>query len=376
MDVLIEHIDDILPHLPNDGPFRVYRRKGYVTVDYAFIDEGAFSNTLLCECRGLKFNTDGSILARPLHKFFNYGEKSAPQSLDWSTPVFALEKRDGTMVHPAQLNGNLVWMTRMGMTEQAESAQAYVTPEIAALSTYCLNSGQTPIFEYTGPDNRIVIDYTEPQLTLLAIRDIRTGQYMPYTEIVSLAARFDTRAVASAILKEEEFEHFILQSREATGIEGYVVVFDDGTRIKIKSTAYTLRHRALSSVTQEKVVLSWVCKNIVDDILPLVSPELADRILDYQKTVLKQLDRHHARLESFRDMHKSLSRKAYAERVNTELPVWLRPAAFKLLGGADVREFLMEQIANAATTQTRVDDMREAIGTVWDTEGLTLPEHS
>lgn len=376
MDVLIEHIDDIRPHLPDGGPFRVYRRKGYITVDYAFIDEGAFSNTLLCECRGLKFNTDGTILARPLHKFFNYGEKSAPQSLDWSTPVFALEKCDGTMVHPAHLNGDLVWMTRMGMTEQAESAQAFVTPEIEALSTFCLNRGQTPVFEYTGPNNRIVVAYDEPQLTLIAIRDIRTGRYVPYTEMVSLAAEFGTQVVASTVLHEIEFESFIQQSRQETGIEGYVVVFNDGTRLKVKAEAYTLRHRALSSVTQEKVVLSWVCKDIVDDILPLVSPDLGDRIVGYQKTVLKQLDRHHERLQTFRHTHINLSRKAYAEKVNTELPVWLRPAAFRLLGGVDVREFLMEQIASAATTQTRVDDMREAIGTVWDTEGLTLPEHS
>lgn len=60
-------------------------------------------------------------------------------------------------------------MTRMGITDVAVIA----ADKFLRRSNYfdfCslfLDRGQTPIFEYTAPDNRIVLNYPTPELTLL-----------------------------------------------------------------------------------------------------------------------------------------------------------------------------------------------------------------
>ena len=72
----IEHIDDILPHIEGKNEFKIHHHKeGYTTIDYMFEDTNTFDNEVLLECRGIKFDADGKILARPLHKFLNLGQK-------------------------------------------------------------------------------------------------------------------------------------------------------------------------------------------------------------------------------------------------------------------------------------------------------------
>ncbi|MFK5282445.1 hypothetical protein ACI3PL_23080, partial [Lacticaseibacillus paracasei] len=44
------------------------------------------------------------------------------------------------------------------------------------LYTSCV-CGFTTIFEWTAPENRIVIGYDKTELTLLAVRNINSGQY-------------------------------------------------------------------------------------------------------------------------------------------------------------------------------------------------------
>lgn len=93
-----------------------------------------------------------------------------------------LEKLDGSMIHPALVEGRLVLMTRMGRTDVARSAEAFALdhPHLA-YKRFCramLNDCITPIFEYVTPDNRIVIAYPERAMILTGMRRIREGSTM------------------------------------------------------------------------------------------------------------------------------------------------------------------------------------------------------
>src|SRR6478609_139429 len=99
----IEHINDVLPHIEGRPEFIVAERPGYKVIDYnvAFFD--SFDDPMRLECRGIKFDAKGKILARPMHKFFNVGERpdTQPELLDFSKPHIITEKLDGSMIHPA-----------------------------------------------------------------------------------------------------------------------------------------------------------------------------------------------------------------------------------------------------------------------------------
>ena len=79
----IESIDDVLPHIKGRDEFRVTDKGDYTVINYMVNLEETFKwnedDALGCairrECRGLAFDTEGEIISRPYHKFFNVNEK-------------------------------------------------------------------------------------------------------------------------------------------------------------------------------------------------------------------------------------------------------------------------------------------------------------
>lgn len=68
----------------------------------------------------------------------------------------------------------------MGITDVASLAEEFVAdkPNYVEFANECIGMKYTPIFEYTSPNNRIVVKYDEERLTLTAVRHNRTGRYL------------------------------------------------------------------------------------------------------------------------------------------------------------------------------------------------------
>jgi hypothetical protein len=65
---------------------------------YMLSAENTFDSDWARECRGIVFNTSsGQVVGRPLHKFFNVGEREDTRSerIDWSKVIRVMDKRDG-----------------------------------------------------------------------------------------------------------------------------------------------------------------------------------------------------------------------------------------------------------------------------------------
>jgi len=186
----IRTIDDVLPHIQGRDEFIVAERDFGTVINYAVSMADTFDMTgpddlggaIRRECRGLKFYHNGEIAARPFVKFFNVGERdeTQPHMIDMSLPHLIEEKRDGSMLHPMLVDGYIRWMTKMGITEVAMKAEEFVAKntKYKDFAAWCINEKVTPIFEWTSPNNQIVLLYEEDQLTLLAIRHNITGEYL------------------------------------------------------------------------------------------------------------------------------------------------------------------------------------------------------
>ena len=373
MELPIETIDDVLPYIREGSGIIVSTRRDHTVIDYVFSTEETFDSAMALQCRGLKFDADGRIIGRPFHKFFNIGEREDPHQIDWSQPHRVTDKLDGSMVHAALLNGELVFMTRMGVTEQSRQAQQLASDGELRFCRERLAAGQTPIFEYTGPDNRVVVAYEEPQLTLLAVRDMVSGRYLAHDELVSLGTE-RALSVVETFASMDDIKRFMATARDREGAEGFVIAFDDGHRLKLKADGYVLRHRALASVHLEKNVLAWVATQAIDDVVPLLSPDIAARVLEYQSAVEGGIKVCSDRIEDFHNAHRHLSRKDYARTVQDKLPKPMRSIAFARLDGKSVRDGLLAQLNWASGSQARIDDVRSCYGFGWSTKGLTVPE--
>lgn len=373
MEVKIENISDVLPFIKEDSGIIVSKRHDHSIIDYVFTTDDMWDSEMALQCRGLKFDIDGNIIGRPFHKFFNIGEKEAPQDIAWELPHTILDKLDGSMVHPVRLNGELIFMTRMGATEKAKQAQSLAHSGVIDLSQHCIDAQMTPVFEFTSPKNRIVVAYSETKLTLLAVRELVSGRYLLQPELEALGQKFGV-PVVKALGAIGEFQSFIDRAREEEGIEGYVVAFEHGHRLKLKTKHYTLRHKALASVTLEKNVLEWVLSGAVDDVVPLLAPSIARMLQEYNDSVFDAISRREKEVIEFTDDHRNLPRKEFAAKAKANLDSRIMGAAFAILDDRSPRKFLLDNLSRATGSINRIDAVRDLYGFEWKLEGITLPE--
>ncbi|MEO0990865.1 MAG: RNA ligase [Pseudomonadota bacterium] len=224
--------------------------------------------------------------------------------------------------------------------------------------------GYTPVFEFTSPDNRIVVAYDKPALTLLAVRHMRSGTYLPHTELEALAAKHGV-PVARSFGRVEDVARFWTEARALEGIEGYVIAFEDGHRLKIKADAYVLRHKALAGLAHEKNLLAWIATDAVDDMLPLLSSEAAEKVRAYQSQIMEAVSRWEAEIDSFVDAHQHLDRKDFAMKTKATVPPRLQSVVFRALDGTPARKGLMEILERASGSETKVEAIREHFGMAW-----------
>jgi RNA ligase len=186
----IRTLDDVLPHIEGRSEFIVAERDFGFVVNYMVSMQNTFDmesiddigGAIRRELRGIKFGLDRKIIARPFHKFFNVGERAETQiaNLDFSQDHRVLSKEDGSMAHPILHEGKVRWCTKMGFSSVAEYIQTFADKnnKYNDFANYCMCAGFTPLFEYVGPHNKVVIDYREENMILLAIRNVINGEYV------------------------------------------------------------------------------------------------------------------------------------------------------------------------------------------------------
>jgi RNA ligase len=336
--VIINHVDDVLPHITDLPEIRHTVKDGYSVIDYNFETADTFMSPITQQCRGLKFDETGRIIGRPLHKFFNYGQKLLPY--DWLMPHKIMLKLDGSMVHTCIIRGELRLCTRMGTTEHAQAAEALLTSAQRDALYAAELSGLTVIMEYTSPYNRIVIAYDTPELTVLAARDRITGEYvhgfnlLPYFKSVQT---FDIIINDSSVAGLREY---------TTGIEGYVVSWADGTYVKIKAEEYVRYHRAFSFFDRPSMILPMVLSGNCDDIYPLLANVHAEKLRSFEQAVLTEVQGMIDTVEQFYAANRDLDRKSYALKVNNEVEIHLRAACFLDLKGSEIKDIISRGIIN------------------------------
>lgn len=364
----IEHIDEVLPHVAGRSDFVVAQRPGYTVIDYVYAAADTFEDPVRLECRGLKFGPDGKTLARPFAKFFNIGEKerTQPHLIDLTRPHTVMEKLDGSMIHPAIVDGKLVFMTRMGHTDVAKKAEALITP---VLETACkialIEMGVTPIFEYTAPNNRIIIKYERPQLHLLALRETISGAYLPVETVRPNAIRMGVEPVPFVPSYWESTQDFVAYARTIQGAEGFVIRFDDGMWLKMKGDDYVLKHRSKDQISLEKNALALILAGQVDDVMPLLTDDDRRNLEGYRDAVLAGVAETAERVAAVVASGAHLDQKQFAVEHLAALDPALRQLAFAARKGAAPADAVREAIAKRLGSQTDVDAVRPLFNATW-----------
>jgi RNA ligase len=259
------------------------QESGTTVVCYMMSRDTTFDLDVAREARGLVYDTfTGDILSRPLHKFHNVYEKphTQPDKIDWSKATRAMVKRDGSMIHTVvkgnpHMRGSANLMSFHNKANFAFKSKKSFTSDVVRevhhwlmedyaevggwrgkpvprarkyveLCNLLVNLGQTAIFEWTAPQSRIVLGYTEPDLQLLHVRHNVSGQYMGQESLEALSRQFNVPLVESVELNLEMMLASMVNDEIAPGTEGWVIQFADGDMVKIKTKWYMDRHHAMT----------------------------------------------------------------------------------------------------------------------------------
>lgn len=215
---------------------------------YNYTEKAAYEsvwNEVTLTCRGLIINTvTDEVVARPLRKFFNYGQVGAPE-LDLDAPAIVTDKLDGSLgiVYPTP-DGPAVATRGSFTSEQALHATEVLRTRYAG---WAPPDGYTVLLEIIYPENRIVLNYGElDDLVLLGGVHIDTGLTGGPTLVTWPGPRakiFKYRTLAQALAAPPR--------ESAEGLVVHLLRTDD--RVKIKQADYVALHKIVTGLTARTV---------------------------------------------------------------------------------------------------------------------------
>ena len=274
-----------------DSPFyeSKFEIRGYPisAFNYRLAQASDFKTPQSREMRGITFvfNKDGTLYKRYilLEKFFNLNQVPGSMYSDVSDyKIMQINnKEDGSIASFIELpNGEVVGKSKMGFDNEQSNGinRIYRTnPDIKKFVDWSLSEDYIAIFEFVSPSNRIVLRYDKEELILLRLRK-DTGEHL---NIKDYSDKIGSIRIAP-FEDENSLDQLIKKSESETGREGWVITFENGQMIKIKTSEYMALHGLLTDdLYREHILINYILEDKIDDILgqiPEEQPEAHERI--------------------------------------------------------------------------------------------------
>ncbi len=195
-------------------------------------------NDVTLWCRGLILNADNEIKYHPFKKFFEY-QQLYPEFLPLTDSYKVYEKKDGFL-------GIMYWVNGFPFIATRDSFISYpaINANILLYTKYNnflsrLSPSYTYLFEIVYPNDFLIIDYGKTEdLFLISVYDNEQNQEIPLENVNIPFPRVRTFELKQSLPQ--------LLSHNVPNEEGYVLLYPDGFRIKIKfnnyKNKYVLKH--------------------------------------------------------------------------------------------------------------------------------------
>jgi RNA ligase len=228
-------------------------------------------------------NETGEIVARPFKKFFNQDQNKHTPTKDFE--VFT--KEDGSLGIAFNYKGNWIIASRGSFTsEQAVWAAEFSNENLIHGVAAMFNKELTYLFEIVYKENRIVVDYGDYEgLILLGAINTKTGEELPYNELLQYAYFFDIVKRYDGIT-----DYTTLKGMIGDNEEGFVIRFSNGDRMKIKGEEYLRLHRIMTGVSTTSVWEIMANGGNMEDVLKDVPDEFYDKIKEVVRDIAVRFD--------------------------------------------------------------------------------------
>ncbi|GAA1412774.1 RNA ligase [Catellatospora coxensis] len=308
---------------------------------YNYTEKCTYANAwdeVTLACRGLICDAAGTVLARPLVKFFNHGQPGAAV-IGLDEPVVVTDKADGSLgIVYVTPDGPAVATRGSFASDQARHATALLRERYP---DWTPPEGLTVLVEIIYPGNRIVVDYRGlNDLVLLGAVEIATGRSLPPGAVPGWPGPVvETFAYPT-------FEQ-ALAAPARPGREGLVVhALATDVRVKIKYAEYVHLHRIVTGLSArgvwaalgEGATVAEIAEPLPDEFHEWVT-ELATRLTTGLAELEKQVAQAHD--EIMEGLPEGWVRKDYAVIAGRHP---LRGYLFAHLDGKPYRRQLWEEL--------------------------------
>lgn len=359
----IENEYDYLTDLCNTNPAFYYTditdkytNHEYRIFNYRLAKYSDFTHPIMNDCRGIMFSrqTKG-VVCRSIHKFFNYGEGGV-EIPNHVKPVCVMNKLDGSLISTwIDAFGRLRLKTRGSISSvqvidaynwlcKSENRSFYKALKDITLSNYTVN------LEWTSPNNRVVVGYTKESLRILNIRHNYTyaGEYiLPNEDLFDWYINVDS----SRIVKCEMPTMNLGSIQQRHGIEGFVVVFDNGLWLKYKTDWYSALHKTKDSIINDSALFEVCLLGQSDDLKSMFKDDefSVNRIECMEKTVFDYYNNLLYDVDRFYERNRHLDRKSYA--IAAKQYPWMSLAMNKFLcAPVNYNEYMMRNMKSIMGT--------------------------
>lgn len=246
------------------------------------------------EMRGIcfVFNTDGTLYNRYLllDKFFNV--EQTPCSMYSVVKDYKIKnifnKEDGSIASFVKLpNGKALGKSKASFqSEQAIEIQKIYDndPNIKQFVDFTLSKDIVAIFEYVSPTNRIVVPYANTQLILLRLRDNKTGEYLDINDYKEHLDGISVAASETGTLDELINLRTIVDNKE-----GWIIQFENGKMVKLKTQWYVDRHRLFTEdLNRENTLIALILDETIDDVLAQIAEPTKKVEIEYAIEVVNK----------------------------------------------------------------------------------------
>jgi RNA ligase len=281
-------------------------------------------------CRGLITDTDGNIVARPYKKFFNYQENK-----HIATDFFKVfDKADGSLGIVFYYAGEWRIATRGSFHSDQAIKGKELLSKYEVFGMQPLDTDYTYLFEIIYKQNRIVVDYLDYEgLILHGKINTDTGEE---ESVQKYSVSYD-------IIKTYDFDDYkSLLELDWTNHEGFIVLFSNGHRCKIKLKEYVRLHGVITNTSNRTVWeilsndtdISELINSVPDEFYNWVKKTIKDMEDEYLRIELKTINNYNSILKVLPKDHTKKDFALYIKDNNFEYPGLL----FNLLNGKDNKD--------------------------------------
>lgn len=366
----IVNIAQVLPVIKDRPEFIVAEKDGgYSVINYMVATNTTFppitstDDAILRECRGMIFDTaTGNILHRRLHKFFNVNEREETQvaEIDFSQPHKILTKLDGSMITPVMTDAGLRWGTKMGVTEVALPVEEFVVehPDYHRFALLMHTNGVTPIFEWCSRKQKIVLDYPEDRLVLIALRNTKSGTYWDPDCMRRAVKDYDIPVVEEFAGSAESMLALMATAESLVDAEGWVVRFDSGHMVKVKGEWYVKLHKAKDGIRFEKNVIAIVLDDEIDDTKAFLDDADKARVDAFIESFWKGVFKTVKELDDLYASFTPVDQRDFAVNFVLKQDPKLRRFLFEMKKGFKTIDVVRKELRANCSSSTDVNTMR------------------